>query len=54
MVEQKADAGRSALGAWMNRCKAEVGDVGVGTHLYLFYCRQTSCTLPDLNPIQHH
>ena len=30
MVEEKAAAGRRALGAWMNRCKAEVGDVGVG------------------------
>ena len=30
MVEKKAAAGRRALGAWMNRCKAEVGDVGVG------------------------
>ena len=31
MVEEKAAAGRRALGAWMNRCKTEVGDVGVGT-----------------------
>ena len=31
MVEEKAAAGRKALGAWLNRCKTEVGDVGVGT-----------------------
>ena len=31
MVEEKAGAGRRALGAWMHRCKTEVGDVGVGT-----------------------
>ena len=31
MVEEKAAAGRRALGVWMNRCKTEVGDVGVGT-----------------------
>ena len=31
MVEKKAAAGRRALGAWMNRCKAEVGNVGIGT-----------------------
>ena len=30
MVEEKAAAGRRALGAWMNKCKAEIGDVGVG------------------------
>ena len=30
MVEEKAAAGRRALSAWLNRCKAEVGDVGVG------------------------
>ena len=32
MVEGKAAAGRRALaiGAWMHRCKADVGDVGVG------------------------
>ena len=29
MVEEKAVAGRRALSAWLNRCKAEVGDVGV-------------------------
>ena len=29
MVEEKAAAGRRALGAWMHRCKTEVGDVGV-------------------------
>ena len=29
-VEEKAAAGRRALSAWLNRCKAEVGDVGVG------------------------
>ena len=31
MVEEKAAAGRRALGAWMHRCKTEVGDVGVST-----------------------
>ena len=30
MVEEKAVAGRRALSAWLNRCKTEVGDVGVG------------------------
>ena len=30
MVEEKVAAGRTALGAWMHRCKTEV-DVGVGT-----------------------
>ena len=30
-VEEKAAVGRRALGAWLNRCKAEVGDVGIGT-----------------------
>ena len=30
MVEEKAVAGRRALSAWLNRCKAEVGDVGIG------------------------
>ena len=30
MVEEKAAAGRRALSAWLNRCKAEVGDVEVG------------------------
>ena len=30
MVEEKAAAGRRAPSAWLNRCKAEVGDVGVG------------------------
>ena len=30
MVEDKAAAGRRALSAWLNRCKAEVGNVGVG------------------------
>ena len=30
MVEEKAAVGRWALSAWLNRCKAEVGDVGVG------------------------
>ena len=29
MVEEKAAAGRRALSAWVNRCKTEVGDVGV-------------------------
>ena len=29
MVEEKAAAGRRALSTWLNRCKAEVGDVGV-------------------------
>ena len=29
MVEEKAAAGRRALSAWLYRCKAEVGDVGV-------------------------
>ena len=32
MMEEKAAAGRRALGAWMKRCKAEVGDVC----LYMF------------------
>ena len=29
-MEEKAAAGRRALSAWLNRCKTEVGDVGVG------------------------
>ena len=32
MVEEKAVAGRRALSAWLNRCKAEAGDVGVASH----------------------
>ena len=28
-MEEKAAVGRRALGAWLNGCKAEVGDVGV-------------------------
>ena len=30
MVEEKAAAGRRTLSAWLNRCKGEVGDVGIG------------------------
>ena len=30
-LNYKYAAGRRALGVWMNRCKAEDGDVGVGT-----------------------
>ena len=29
-VKEKAATGRRALSAWLNRCKTEVGDVGVG------------------------
>ena len=29
-MEGKAAAGRRALSAWLNRCNAEGGDVGVG------------------------
>ena len=30
MVEDKAESGRRALGACLQRCRAEIGDVGVG------------------------
>ena len=30
MGEEKAGAGRRSLSAWLNRCKADGGDVGVG------------------------
>ena len=30
MVEEKAAVGRRALSAWLNRCKAEAGDVAWG------------------------
>ncbi len=30
MVEEKAAAGRRALSAWLNWCRVDVGDVGVG------------------------
>ena len=31
MVEEKAMAGKKALGAWFSRCRVELGDIGVGT-----------------------
>ena len=31
MVEEKAAAGRRALGAWLSRCRVEVGNVEIGT-----------------------
>ena len=31
MVEEKAAAGRRALGAWLNKCRVEVGNVEIGT-----------------------
>ena len=31
MVQEKAMAGKKALGAWFSRCRVEVGDIGVGT-----------------------
>jgi hypothetical protein len=31
MVEDRAAAGKRALGSWLGRCRREVGDVGVGT-----------------------
>ena len=30
MVEEKATAGRRVLGAWLNRCRVEVGNVEIG------------------------
>ena len=30
MVEERAMAGKRALGAWFHRCRTELGDVGVG------------------------
>ena len=31
MVEEKAMAGKKALGVWFSRCRVELGDIGVGT-----------------------
>ena len=31
MVQEKAMAGKKALGAWFSQCRVEVGDIGVGT-----------------------
>ena len=31
MVQEKTMAGKKALGAWLSRCKVEVGNIGVGT-----------------------
>ena len=31
MAEDRAAAGKRALGSWLGRCRREVGDVGVGT-----------------------
>ena len=31
MIEDKAMAGKKALGAWFQRCTAELGDIGIGT-----------------------
>lgn len=31
MVEDRAAAGKRALGSWLGRCRREVGDDGVGT-----------------------
>ena len=45
MVEEKAIAGKKALGAWLNRCKAEVGDVGVVTFKKLMSALVDSTTL---------
>ena len=30
MVEERAEAGRRAIGACFQRCQAEIGDVGIG------------------------
>ena len=30
MVEEKAFAGKNALGAWFHRCRTELGGIGVG------------------------
>ena len=30
MVEERALAGKKALGAWFHRCRTELGDIGVG------------------------
>ena len=30
MVEEKAAVGRRALGAWLNKCRVEVGNVEIG------------------------
>ena len=31
IIEDKAMAGKKALGAWFQRCTAELGDIGIGT-----------------------
>ena len=31
MVQDKVVTGKKALGAWFQRCRVEVGDVGIGT-----------------------
>ena len=30
VVEERAVAGKKALGAWLHRCKSELGDIEVG------------------------
>ena len=37
MVEERAVAGKKALGAWFHRCRSELGDVGVGVFRKLTY-----------------
>ena len=36
MVEERAEAGRRALGACFQRCQAEIGDVGNGIFMKLW------------------
>ena len=36
MIEDKAMAGKKALGTWFQRCTAELGDIGIGIILGIF------------------
>ena len=48
MVEEKAMAGKKALGAWFSRCRVELGDIGVGTFRKLMTSLVESTMLYDL------
>ena len=41
MIEEKAVAGKKALGAWFNLCRVDLGDIGVGT------CRKLMSSLVE-------
>ena len=47
MVEERAVAGKKALGAWFSRCRVEVGDISVGTFRKLMASLVESTMLYD-------